>query len=217
MATAVSPRLNAEDLQPRPFHLPDLPYSVDSFEPCMSARTFELHHGKHHRGYVDKLNDLVAGTHYETMGLEEIVRATHDLPEAQAIFNNAAQHLNHCKFWLSMKPNGGGPVPANLARRLAAEFGSVKAFKAEFIAQGLALFGSGWVWLAAVRGRLQIERTANAMTPVAEGHTPLLVCDVWEHAYYVDYANRRADFLKEFLDHMVDWHAVAAGRIAAPV
>lgn len=205
------------EAEAKPFYLPELPYPPDSFEPFMSARTFALHHGKHHRGYVDKLNELVAGTHYETMGLEEIVRATHDLPEAQAIFNNAAQHLNHSKFWLSMKPNGGGPVPANLARRLTAEFGSVKAFKSEFVAQGLGQFGSGWVWLVAVRGRLQIGRTANAMTPVAEGHTPLMVCDVWEHAYYLDYANRRADFLKAFVDHMVDWQAVAAGRIAAPV
>lgn len=215
MATAA--RVKTEEERPQPFHLPDLLYPVDSFEPFMSARTFEVHHGKHHRGYVDKLNELVAGTHYETMGLEEIVRTTHDLPEAQAIFNNAAQHLNHSKFWLSMRPNGGGPIPPNLSRRLTAEFGSIRSFKAEFIAQGLAQFGSGWVWLVAVRGRLQIERTANAMTPVAQGHTPLLACDLWEHAYYLDYANRRADFLKEFLDHMVDWQAVAAGRIAAPV
>lgn len=217
MATAGSARLKDQALETVPFHLPELPYPVDSFEPFMSARTFELHHGKHHRGYVDKLNELVVGTVYETMDVEHIVRATHGHPQAQAIFNNAAQHLNHSKFWLSMKPNGGGPVPPNLARRLTAEFGSVKAFKAEFIAQGLAQFGSGWVWLVAAHGRLQIERTPNAITPVAEGHTPLMVCDVWEHAYYVDYANRRAEFLKAFLDHMVDWHAVAAGRIAAPV
>jgi Fe-Mn family superoxide dismutase len=214
---AIAARVKTEEERPQPFHLPDLLYPMDSFEPFMSARTFEVHHGKHHRGYVDKLNELVAGTHYETMGLEEIVRTTHDLPEAKAIFNNAAQHLNHSKFWLSMRPNGGGPIPPNLSRRLTAEFGSIRSFKAEFIAQGLAQFGSGWVWLVAVRGRLQIERTANAMTPVAQGHTPLLACDLWEHAYYLDYANRRADFLKEFLDHMVDWQAVAAGRVAAPV
>jgi Fe-Mn family superoxide dismutase len=200
-----------------PFVLPDLPYSHDALEPYMSARTLALHHGKHHRGYVDKLNELVAGTPYEAMSLEAVVRATHGLPEAQAIFNNAAQHLNHSKFWLSMRPNGGGPVPANFARRLTAEFGSLKAFKAEFVALGRAQFGSGWVWLVAAHGRLHNERPPHAMTPMAEGHMPLLVCDVWEHAYYLDYANRRLDFLKAFLEHLVDWPAVAAGRIAAPV
>ena len=138
------------------FTLPPLPYEENALEPVVSGRTMSFHYGKHHKAYVDKLNELVAGTHYETMGLEEIVRATHDLPEAQAIFNNAAQHLNHSKFWLSMKPNGGGPVPANLARRLTAEFGSVKAFKSEFVAQGLGHFGSCWVWLVAVRCPLQI-------------------------------------------------------------
>jgi Fe-Mn family superoxide dismutase len=151
------------------------------------------------------------------MGLEEIIRATHGVPESQAIFNNAAQHLNHSKFWLSMRPNGGGPVPVNFARRLASEFGSIKAFKTDFIVQGMAQFGSGWVWLVADHGRLKIERTSNALTPITEGHTPLLVCDVWEHAYYLDHANRRAEFLKDFLEHLVDWHAVAAGRLAAPV
>jgi Fe-Mn family superoxide dismutase len=200
-----------------PFELPEIAYPTDAFEPHMSPRSFELHHGKHHRGYVDKLNELIAGTIYEAMNLEEIVRITYGLPEKQAIFNNAAQHLNHSKFWQSIRPNGGGPVPPNFARRLAAEFGTIKAFKNEFISRGLAQFGSGWVWLVAAHGRLHIECTANAMTPVAEGRTPLLVCDVWEHAYYVDYANRRGDFLKAFLDHMVDWQAVSAGRIAAPV
>jgi Fe-Mn family superoxide dismutase len=200
-----------------PFELPELPYSPETFEPFMSERSFEFHHGKHHRGYVNKLNELTAGTIYETMSVEDIVRTTFGLAESRAIFDNAAQHLNHSKFWQSIRPNGGGPVPANFARKLAAAFGTVKAFKAEFISRGMAQPGSGWVWLVTASGRLEIECTANAMTPVARGRTPLLVCDVWEHAYYLDYANRRADFLKAFLDHMIDWQAVAAGRIAAPI
>lgn len=198
------------------FTLPALPYPANALEPHMSAKTLGLHHGKHHRAYVDKLNELVAGTALETMSLEDVVRGSHATSDRQAIFNNAAQHWNHSKFWISMKPNGGGAIPSELERRLIARFGSIAAFKSEFVAQGLSQFGSGWVWLVETGERLQILKTSNAMTPIADGHKPLLLCDVWEHAYYVDYENRRADFLKSFLDHLVDWEAIAAGRIAEP-
>src|ERR1051325_11338142 len=159
------------------FELPRLPYPAYALEPYMSAKTVALHHGKHHSGYVAKLNQLIAGTPFETKSLEEIVRASHAAPDAQAMFNNAAQHSNHCKFWRSMKPNGGGRLPDGLEQRLIAAFGSVTAFKAEFVAQGVAQFGSGWVWLVEGRGRMQVLRTANAVTPLVDEWRPLLACD----------------------------------------
>ena len=198
------------------FDLPALPYSSDALAPYMSERTLLLHHGKHHSGYVAKLNELVSGTPFDSMSLDDVIRSSHTTAETQNIFNNAAQHSNHSKFWLSMKPNGGGPVPRALARRLVAQFGSVREFKAEFVAQGLSQFGSGWVWLVETDGLLRIVRTPNAKTPIITGDVPLLACDVWEHAYYVDYENRRVDFLKVFLDHLVDWDAVESGRLGRP-
>jgi len=190
-----------------PFTLPPLPYPINALEPYMSARTLGLHHGKHHRSYVDKLNELVAGTGFETRSLEEVVRVSHTTADTEAIFNNAAQHWNHSKFWLSIKPKGGGAVPGVLERRLIADFGSVSAFKSEFVNRGLSQFGSGWVWLVETAGRLKVLRTSNAVTPILAGQKPLLVCDVWEHAYYVDYENRRGEFLKAFIEHLVDWNA----------
>jgi Fe-Mn family superoxide dismutase len=198
------------------FKLPELRYAYDGLLPHMSRRTLELHHGKHHQAYVTKLNELVAGTPFARMALEDIVRETHASPGKRAIFNNAGQHYNHSKFWLCMTP-GGGAVPATLERRLADRFGSVAAFKAEFVARGTAQFGSGWVWLVErAGGELEIMTTSNADSPLTSGERPLLVCDVWEHAYYVDHQNRRSDFLNVFLDHLVDWNAVANGRIVEP-
>lgn len=199
------------------FDLPSLPYAVDALKPYMSIKTLDLHHGKHHRGYVAKLNELIVGTPFESMSLEEIIRSSHTTSETEGVFNNAAQHLNHSMFWLSMTPNGAGNIPTALQRRLVAQFGSVDAFKTEFIAQGLSQFGSGWVWLVETAGCLRIQRTANAVTPIITGDVPLLVCDIWEHAYYVDYENRRADFLKIFINHLVDWEAVSSGRVASPM
>lgn len=196
------------------FELAPLPYASNALEPFLSAKTLELHYGKHHRGYVTKLNELTAGTPFAEMSLEEVIRSSHTTSGTQQIFNNAAQHWNHTRFWQSMKPGGGGRVPAALERRLVAQFGSLATFKAEFIAQGLAQFGSGWVWLVEMSGCLSIQKTPNAVTPIITGETPLLVCDVWEHAYYVDYENRRAEFIKAFLDHLVDWDAVMTGSIA---
>jgi Fe-Mn family superoxide dismutase len=176
----------------------------------MSAKTLELHHGKHHRGYVDKLNQLAAGTPFESMTLIEVVRASHVSADDEAIFNNAAQHLNHSTFWTSLKPNGGGNIPPRLEQRLVTRFGSLGAFKDAFINMGLSQFGSGWVWLIERDGHLQIRKTPNAGTPIVEGQKVLLVCDVWEHAYYVDYENRRREFLTTFLERLVDWDSAAA-------
>ena len=193
------------------FTLPSLPYPINALEPYMSAKTLGLHHGKHHRSYVDKLNELVADTAFESRSLEDVVRVSHTSSDAEAIFNNAAQHWNHSKFWLSMHPKGGGAIPGALERRLVADFGSVSAFKSEFISQGLSQFGSGWVWLVEAAGRLKILRTSNAVTPILADYKPLLVCDVWEHAYYVDYENRRGEYLKTFVEHLVDWNVAVEG------
>lgn len=198
------------------FVLPALPYATNALDPFMSARTLDLHYGKHHQGYVTKLNELVKNTGFANLPLEEVVRSSHTTSATEAIFNNAAQHWNHCAFWLSMKPNGGGTVPGSLERWLVAQFGSVDSFKAEFIAKGLAQFGAGWVWLIETAGVLRIAKSSNAVTPIVTGDAPLIACDVWEHAYYVDYENRRADFLRAFLDHLVDWDAAISGRLALP-
>jgi Fe-Mn family superoxide dismutase len=186
-----------------------LPYAIDALSPHLSEKTLLLHHGKHHRGYVAKLNELIEGSLYEVLSLEDIILQTQDKPEARAIFNNAAQHFNHSLFWVSMKP-GGGPMPNELERRIIADFGSVEAFKSEFVAKGMGQFRSGWVWLVEGSDRLQIVATSNAATPIMAGAQPLLVCDVWEHAYYVDYENRRLEFLEAFVECLADGEAALA-------
>lgn len=190
------------------FPLPDLPYAADALQPHMSSTTLELHHGKHHRGYAAKLDELTKDTPFAEMTLEQVVRKSHGDAKATAVFNNAAQHLNHSFFWTCMTP-GGSAAPESLKTALAKAFGSFDEFKQKFIDAGLGQFGSGWVWLVENDGKLEIVKTGNAETPVSEGLKPLIVCDVWEHAYYVDYQNRRADYLKVFVDELADWEAVA--------
>jgi Fe-Mn family superoxide dismutase len=192
------------------FKLPDLPYAKDALAPHMSAETLEFHHGKHHKAYVDKLNELIAGTEFEGLSLEDIIVKTHGVKKHQAIFNNAGQHWNHAQFWTAMKPKGGGKIPGNLEKRIVADLGSVEDLKKSFTENGVGQFGSGWVWLVEADGRLQVTRTANAENPLHEGQRMILVCDVWEHAYYIDYRNERPKFLKTFLEHLVDWEAAAA-------
>ena len=187
------------------FELPALPYPDTALEPHYSQKTFSFHHGKHHRAYVDNLNKLVAGSPLETKSLEEIIRETAGNPEKTAIFNNAAQVWNHTFFWDSMKPGGGGAPGGELGEKLAATFGSLEGFVDQFKAAAAARFGSGWVWLVADNGELRITSTPNAEQPVAPGVTPLLVVDVWEHAYYLDYQNRRPDFVQAFFDKLVNW------------
>lgn len=196
------------------FELPPLPYAHDALEPYMSSQTLHLHHGKHHQTYVDTLNGLVRDTPLEDRDLEEVCKASFGDPSKQTVFNNAGQHWNHLLFWQCMKRGGGGAVPGELESRLRDGFGGVDAFKEEFVKAGLAQFGSGWAWLVEDGGRLQVTRTPNGENPLVHGRHALLGCDVWEHSYYLDYQNRRADYLKAFLDDLVDWEFVAS-RLSA--
>lgn len=192
------------------FELPALPYAKDALEPHMSANTFSFHHEKHHNTYVVNLNGLVEGTDLEGKSLEDIVAATAGNADKAGVFNNAAQVWNHTFFWHSMKPNGGGAPAGDLAAKIDADFGSFDAFKDAFKAAGATQFGSGWAWLVVGDGgKLEVVKTPNAETPLTQGKTPLLTCDVWEHAYYLDYQNRRPDFLASFLDNLANWDFAA--------
>ncbi len=191
------------------FQLPTLPYPIDALAPYMSARTLEFHHGRHHKAYVDKLNELAAGR-YNGMDLEAIIRTSAQNPADRAIFNQAGQHWNHSHFWLGMKKNGGGRIPGNLERRVIADFGSVEKFKDDFKSACIAQFGSGWAWLVFDGEKLAVTKTGNADTPLTEGHAALLTCDVWEHSYYIDYHNLRPKYVDAFLSNLVDWETVTA-------
>ena len=191
-----------------PFDLPPLPYAKEALEPHISARTFDVHHGKHHQAYVTNLNNLIKDTPLESASLEEIILQTAKDDSKAGIFNNAAQVWNHTFFWSSMSAKGGGEPSPALADKLAAAFGSVASFKEQFKQAGATQFGSGWVWLVEEAGALKIVKTGNAMTPMVQGQKALVTCDVWEHAYYLDYQNRRPDFLQVFLDHLIDWSFV---------
>ncbi|HYD98725.1 MAG TPA: superoxide dismutase [Alphaproteobacteria bacterium] len=196
------------------FELPPLPYAHDALAPYMSAETLELHHGKHHQAYVTNLNNLIKGTDLEGKSLEEIVRASFGKADRQGIFNNAGQHWNHIQFWQMMKKGGGGAIPGELETRLKSDFGSVEKFKEDFIQAGVTQFGSGWAWLVEDNGKLKVTKTPNAENPLVHGQKVLLGVDVWEHSYYVDYRNRRPDYLKAFVENMVNWENVAQ-RLAA--
>ncbi|MDD2324527.1 MAG: superoxide dismutase [Alphaproteobacteria bacterium] len=190
------------------FDLPLLPYPKESLEPHISARTLDVHHGKHHQAYVTNLNNLIKDTPLEGASLEEIILQTAKDDSKAGVFNNAAQVWNHTFFWSSMSAKGGGEPSPALADKLVAAFGSVAAFKEQFKQAGATQFGSGWVWLVLEAGALKIVKTGNAMTPMVQGQKALVTCDVWEHAYYLDYQNRRPDFLQVFLDHLIDWSFV---------
>ncbi len=197
------------------FELPPLPYAPDALEPYISARTMEFHYGKHHQAYLTNLNNLADNTKYENASLEDIMASTIDNEAETAIFNNAAQAWNHAFFWKSMKPGGGGDPDGDLAMRLEQAFGSLAKFREQFKQAGTAQFGSGWVWLVFDGNALRIVTTPNAHNPLPGNLTPLLTCDVWEHAYYLDYQNRRPDFIQAFLDHLVNWDFAAANLSAA--
>jgi Fe-Mn family superoxide dismutase len=187
------------------FTLPALPYANDALAPHISAETISLHYGKHHNAYVVKLNELIAGTEYESQSLEEIIIATSGKADKAAIFNNAAQIWNHTFYWHSMKAAGGGLPSGAVLDKIKADFGSVEEFNKQFTAAGAAQFGSGWAWLVLNNGKLEIIKTPNAETPITQGKTPLLTIDVWEHAYYIDYQNRRPDYMNVFLTSLVNW------------
>ncbi len=192
------------------FQLPPLPYRQEALEPYISARTMSFHYGKHHQTYVDNLNKLTAGTPWAGQPLEKIIRETSGAADKAGIFNNAAQVWNHTFFWQSMKPNGGGKPTGRLLKLIEKSFGSFEEFQKTFVDSAVAQFGSGWAWLVQDGDQLKIVKTSNADTPVAHGQTALLTCDVWEHAYYLDYQNRRKDFVQAFLDHLANWEFAAS-------
>jgi Fe-Mn family superoxide dismutase len=189
------------------FELPPLPYDKSALEPHMSAQTLEFHHGKHHNTYVTNLNNLTKDTPLATMPLEEVIQEAHKSGNG-GVFNNAAQVWNHTFFWHCMKPGGGGAPTGEIAERINKTFGSFDKFKDEFKQAGATQFGSGWAWLVLDNGELKVTKTPNAENPMTKGQTALLTCDVWEHAYYLDFQNRRPDFLQTFLDHLVNWDFV---------
>lgn len=190
-----------------PFTLPRLPYDKAALEPVMSAKTLDFHHNKHHRKYIDTLNELTEGTSFAAMDLTDIVRKTADATgkKQQKIFNNAAQAWNHSFFWHCMKPGGGGKPDGAIASKIDESFGSYDEFKFTFVKAAKDQFGSGWAWLVTDGKKLQIVTTPNAENPLTDGKICLLACDVWEHAYYLDYQNQRPKFVAAFLDHMVNW------------
>ena len=193
------------------FELPPLPFANDALEPHISARTLEFHHGKHHAAYVTNLNNLTKDSPLAALSLEEIIKAAAaDLPAKQPIFNNAAQVWNHTFFWNCLKNGGGGKPSEALLARMESELGGFDKFKEDFKNAAVTQFGSGWAWLVEENGKLKITKTANADLPMVHGQKALLTVDVWEHAYYLDYQNRRPDFVQAFLDHLVNWDFVAA-------
>jgi Fe-Mn family superoxide dismutase len=190
------------------FTLPDLPYAYDALTPYMSRETLEFHHDKHHQAYVTNLNNLTKGTEWENKPLEEVVKGT--FGKNAGIFNNAGQHYNHIHFWKWMKKGGGGDkLPGQLEKQITTDIGPIAKMKEDFVQAGVTQFGSGWCWLAVKDGKITITKTANGESPLVQGATPILGCDVWEHSYYIDYRNRRPDYLKAFVDHLVNWDDVA--------
>jgi Fe-Mn family superoxide dismutase len=219
-ATATVAAVGASLVLPRsaraatPIELPPLPYPANALDPYISSNTIGFHYGKHHKAYVDNTNKLIAGTDLADLPLEKIITATAGNFEKQAIFNNAAQVWNHTFYWKSMKPKGGGAPPKELATKIDAAFGSYEGFKKAFTDAAVTQFGSGWAWLVAKDGALSIVKTPNAENPLHKGLTPLLTIDVWEHAYYLDWQNKRPDYVAAFLEHLVDWEFAAANLAA---
>ncbi len=198
------------------FTLPDLPYAKDALAPHISSQTLDFHHGKHHNAYVGKLNGLVDGTDLAALSLEDVIKATAGDAAKAGVFNNAAQIWNHTFYWQSMRPNGGGAPTGDLAAMIDRDFGSFEAFKSAFADAGATQFGSGWAWLVLANGKLEVRKTLNAETPLTEeGVTPLLTMDVWEHAYYLDFQNRRPDYITTFLEKLVNWDFVSENLSAA--
>ncbi|MBI3147980.1 MAG: superoxide dismutase [Betaproteobacteria bacterium] len=193
-----------------PIVLPPLPYADSALAPVISAQTIGFHYGKHHKAYVDNLNKLLEGHELAGAGLETIVRETAGKPERAGMFNNAAQIWNHSFYWNCLSPNGGGQPSGPMAQRLEQAFGSWDHFKKEFAQAALTQFGSGWAWLVSEGGALKIVKTANAEVPFTKGQKPLLTIDVWEHAYYLDYQNRRGDYANAVIDKLLNWQFAAA-------
>jgi len=192
------------------FELPKLDYANNGLSPIMSEETLDLHHGKHHQTYITNLNNFIKDTDMAESSLEEIITKTSKDSSKAGIFNNASQHWNHILFWKCMKPNGGGTMPPKLEKRIVSDFGSVDQFKKDFTQAGITQFGSGWCWLSIKDGKLVVTKTANAINPLVDGMKPILGCDVWEHSYYIDFRNRRPDYMNAFIDKLIDWEFVAS-------
>ncbi len=190
--------------------LPDLPYDKDALEPHISARTLEFHYGKHHKAYVDKTNGMIEGTALADADLETIIKETAGKADQAGLFNNAAQAWNHAFYWQCMKPGGGGAPTGAVLEKINSDLGGYEKFAEALKNAGATQFGSGWAWLVLRNEKLEIMKTPNAETPLAEGLTPLLTVDVWEHAYYLDYQNRRPDYLGAFVENLINWDFVNA-------
>ena len=190
------------------FELPKLDYAKNALAPIMSEEPLDLHHGKHHQTYITNLNNFIKDTDMAGMSLEEIVHNSSKDKSKAGIFNNASQHWNHELFWKCMKPNGGGSMPKKLEDRIKSDLGSVEEFKKQFIQAGITQFGSGWCWLSISNGKLVVSKTPNAENPLIHNMKPILGCDVWEHSYYVDYRNRRPEYLENFFEKLVNWEFV---------
>ena len=188
--------------------LPKLDYPKNALAPIMSEETLDLHHGKHHQTYITNLNNFIKDTEMEKMSLEDVIMNSSKDNSKAGIFNNASQHWNHELFWKCMKPNGGGSMPKKLEDRIKSDLGSVEEFKKQFIQAGITQFGSGWCWLSISNGKLVVSKTPNAENPLIHNMKPILGCDVWEHSYYVDYRNRRPEYLENFFEKLVNWEFV---------
>ncbi len=199
----------------KPFVLSELPYGQNELAPYISAETLNYHYNKHHWGYLDKLNELVSGTEFEELELDEVIVKTAGKADKASVFNNAAQVWNHDFYWNSLSPKGGGKPSGDLGRQIEVDFGSYENFLTQFAEAGLTDFGSGWAWLVEDKGRLKITKTSNAENPLSQGQgKALLTIDVWEHAYYLDYQNRRNDYLKTVLDKLIHWRFAEMNWIA---
>ena len=190
------------------FELPKLDYANTALSPIMSEETLDLHHGKHHQTYITNLNNFIKDTDMANKSLEEIIVDRSKDKAKAGIFNNASQHWNHNLFWKCMKPSGGGKIPPKLEKRIVDDLGSVEQFKKDFIQAGTTQFGSGWCWLSVSNGKLVVTKTANAANPLIENMKPILGCDVWEHSYYIDYKNRRPEYLNNFVEKLINWEYV---------
>ena len=191
------------------YELPNLPYAHDALEPHIDAQTMEIHHGKHHNGYVTKVNAAIAGTEHESKSVEELISSLEQIPDDKrnAVRNNGGGHANHSLFWTIMKPQGGGTPGGDLAAAIDSTFGSFESFKEQFANAAATRFGSGWAWLSVDNGNLVVESTPNQDSPLMEGRTPILGLDVWEHAYYLNYQNRRPDYVAAFFN-VINWEEV---------
>lgn len=197
------------------YELPPLPYAYDALEPHINKETLQFHHDKHHAAYVSKYNSMVEGTDHADKPIEEVIKAVYGDASKSGLFNNAAQAWNHTFYWNCMKANGGGTPTGALAEKINADFGSFDKFKEEFSNAGATQFGSGWAWLVLDNGTLKVTKTLNAENPLHNGQTPLLTMDVWEHAYYLDYQNKRPDYIQTFINNLINWDFVASNYSAA--